>query len=99
MFAYNPYLWDALINLDKKTEIKKIIERVFPESDNPDSINMINPRDILRIADYYYSKDKYEDAGRCYKKFLKLWHQADKDLPEYKRAYERLLEIETSFNR
>lgn len=95
ILLYNlPFQRDILARAYLKNgEIDKSIaeyERLTTIDPSRKDRRFINPRYHHRLAKLYEQKGMREKAIREYKKFLELWKNADRDLPEPKEAKARL---------
>ncbi len=95
ILGYNlPFQRDLLARAYLKSgEIDKAIaeyERLTTIDPNRKDRRFINPRYHHRLAKLCEQKGMKEKAVKEYKKFLELWKNADRDLPEPKEAKTRL---------
>jgi serine/threonine protein kinase/Tfp pilus assembly protein PilF len=95
MVVYNVLLpGDVLARAYKKNgELNKAIaeyERLTNFDPNIRGRLLIHPRYHFRLASLYEEKGWFEKATKEYEKFLEIWKDADKDLPELIEAKKRL---------
>jgi tetratricopeptide (TPR) repeat protein len=97
-FYSAPFLKDALARaylaqgaLDKAVAE---YERLITFDPGKEDRSLINPRYHYRLAKLYERKGLAEKALEQYRKFLVLWKDADRDLPEYVDATKRLASLE-----
>ena len=98
----DPLLQDDLALAYIKTgELDKAIE-VYKTLTSQDIAvrgnHFINPKYYYRLAKVYEENELNEKAILEYKKFLKFWKNADKDLPEYIDAKKRLAKLANNKN-
>ena len=70
-------------------EYKKLIE-IDPKTRE---WRLIYPKYHYRLAKFYEEKNLYKEAMEQYEKFLEIWKNADKDLPEFVDAKSRLAKL------
>ncbi|NIM90183.1 MAG: tetratricopeptide repeat protein [Candidatus Aminicenantes bacterium] len=99
LVLYNvPFLKDVLARAYRKNgEIDQAIaeyKRLITFDPRREERYLIHPKHYYRLAELYEKKDMKREAIGNYEKFLKLWHDADPDLPEVIEAKKRLSELQ-----
>jgi tetratricopeptide (TPR) repeat protein len=95
IFGYNMQVPRVLLAkaFKEKGHWEKAIE-IYEQLTDPNPENrdgrLIYPRNYYYLAQCYEMKGQRARAARLYKKFLRLWKDADEDRPEVKDARERL---------
>ncbi|MFC2083959.1 protein kinase [Bacteroidota bacterium] len=94
-----PFLQDVLARAYYKNgELDKVIteyERLLTFNPNSKDRRLIHPKYHFRLAKLYEEKGLREKAISEYEKFLEIWKYADKDLPEFIDAKNRLAKLVT----
>jgi serine/threonine protein kinase/Tfp pilus assembly protein PilF len=103
MSRYNMVIYNVLLPGDvlaraflKNGELNKAIaeyERLINLDPNSRGRLLIHPRYHYRLAALYEDKGRPEKAIKEYEKFLEIWKDADKDLPELVDAKKRLASL------
>ncbi|MEN8192094.1 MAG: protein kinase [Bacteroidota bacterium] len=95
-----PLLQDGLAQIYiKKGELEKAIkvyEELISHEIKIRGLHLIHPKYHYRLAKLYEGKGLKEKAIGEFKKFLEIWKNADKDLPEYIDAKKRLAGLTTN---
>ncbi len=98
ILRYNlPFLKDLLARAYlQKGELDKAIaeyERLITFDPNSRDRRLIHPKYHYRLARLYEEKGWSDKAIKEYEKFLKIWKDADEDLPELIDAKSRLAKL------